>query len=164
MSNQTQPDLTAVHLWLVLWKASRALEAHSTRSISRFEMVPTDFGVLEALLHKGPLTVKQIGEKVLITSGSMTAAVDRLAARGLVVRTDDARDRRARIIQLTPQGRELIERAFACHRDAMEQALKGFSEGERIILLPLLRELGRTAEQSLHTTPQHKGADGRREE
>jgi len=108
--------------------------------------------------------VKQIGEKVLITSGSMTAAVDRLAARGLVVRTDDARDRRAWIIQLTPKGRELIERAFACHRDAMEQALKGFSEGERIILLPLLRELGRTAEQSLHTTPQHKGADGRREE
>jgi MarR family 2-MHQ and catechol resistance regulon transcriptional repressor len=127
-------------------------------------MVPTDFGVLEALLHKGPLTVKQIGEKVLLTSGSMTAAVDRLAARGLVVRTDDARDRRARIIELTPQGRELIERAFACHRDAMEEALKGFLEGERMILLPLLRELGRTAERNFHAAPQHEGADGRREE
>jgi MarR family 2-MHQ and catechol resistance regulon transcriptional repressor len=164
MSILTQNDFSGVHLWLVLWKASRALEVHSARSIARFEMVPTDFGVLEALLHKGPLTVKQIGEKVLITSGSMTAAVDRLAARGLVVRSNDARDRRARIIRLTAQGRELIERAFACHRDAMEEAIKGFSEGERMILLPLLRELGRTAEENLHATQQHEGADGRREE
>jgi MarR family 2-MHQ and catechol resistance regulon transcriptional repressor len=169
MSDRTQPDLSAVHLWLVLWKAFRAVEAHATRSISEFEMVPTDFGVLEALLHKGPLSVKQLGEKVLLTSGSMTAAVDRLASRGLVERHDDARDRRARIIQLTPEGRELIERAFACHRDAMERALEGFSEGERMILLPMLRSLGRTAEQSFHATQQnatqqHEGANGRRKE
>ena len=147
-----QPDLGAVHVWLVLWKASRAVQAQADRSIAQFDMVPTDFGVLEALLHKGPLTVKQIGEKVLLTSGSMTAAVDRLEKRGLVKRGDDARDRRARIIDLTPAGRELIERAFACHRDAMERALEGFSEGERIILLPLLRSLGRAAEQNFNAT------------
>jgi MarR family 2-MHQ and catechol resistance regulon transcriptional repressor len=147
-----QPDLSAVHVWLVLWKASRAVQAQADRSIAQFDMVPTDFGVLEALLHKGPLTVKQIGEKVLLTSGSMTAAVDRLEKRGLVKRGDDARDRRARIIDLTPAGRELIERAFACHRDAMERALEGFSEGERIILLPLLRSLGRAAEQNFNAT------------
>jgi MarR family 2-MHQ and catechol resistance regulon transcriptional repressor len=164
MNNSAPTDLSAVHVWLVLWKAMRAVQVHANRSIAQFEMVPTDFGVLEALLHKGPLTVKQIGEKVLLTSGSMTAAVDRLAARGLVTRNDDARDRRSRIIQLTPQGRELIERAFACHRDAMEQALAEFPEGERFLLLPLLRSLGRTAEQSLHATPQHDGANGRREE
>ena len=147
-----QPDLSAVHVWLVLWKASRAVQAQADRSIAQFDMVPTDFGVLEALLHKGPLTVKQIGEKVLLTSGSMTAAVDRLEKRRLVKRGDDARDRRARIIDLTPAGRELIERAFACHRDAMERALEGFSEGERIILLPLLRSLGRAAEQNFNAT------------
>ena len=164
MGDKLQTDLSAVHVWLVLSRAMRSVEAHATRSIAQFGMVPTDFGLLEALLHKGPLTVKQIGEKVLLTSGSMTAAVDRLADRGLVIRTDDARDRRARIIQLTPEGRELIERAFACHRDAMEEALKGFSQGERMILLPLLRELGHTAEENLHAKPQHEGADGRREE
>jgi MarR family 2-MHQ and catechol resistance regulon transcriptional repressor len=94
----------------------------------------------------------------------MTAAVDRLERRGLVTRNDDARDRRARIIQLTPQGRELIGRAFACHRGALETALKEFPEGDRFLLLPLLRSLGRTAEQSLHPTTQHDGANGRREE
>ncbi|WP_051978254.1 MarR family winged helix-turn-helix transcriptional regulator [Edaphobacter aggregans] len=164
MSETKQTDTSAVHLWVVLWKAWRAVEAHAIRNIGQFGMVATDFGVLEALLHKGPLTVKQIGEKVLLTSGSMTAAVDRLAARGLVVRRDDARDRRARIIELTPEGRELIERAFACHRDAMEQALKRFTEGERTMLLPLLRSLGRTAEQNFNALPQDTGADGRREE
>jgi MarR family 2-MHQ and catechol resistance regulon transcriptional repressor len=147
MNRTLQADLSAVHLWLLLWKAARSVEAFASRSISQFGMTPTDFGVLEALLHKGPLTVKQIGEKVLLTSGSMTAAVDRLENRGLVVRSNDAHDRRARIISLTPEGRELIERAFTCHRDAMEEGLKGFSEAERTILLPLLRSLGRVAEQ-----------------
>ena len=156
MSKPNLPDLSAVHVWLVLWKASRAVQARADRSIAQFDMVPSDFGVLEALLHKGPLTVKQIGEKVLLTSGSMTAAVDRLEKRGLVKRGEDARDRRARVIDLTPAGRELIERAFACHRDAMERALEGFSEGERIILLPLLRSLGRAAEQNFNATTTDK--------
>ena len=153
MTKTRQTDSSAVHLWLVLWKAARAVEAYSSRSISQFGMVPTDFGVLEALLHKGSLTVKQIGEKVLLTSGSMTAAVDRLEKRGLVIRSNDDHDRRTRIISLTPEGRELIERAFACHRDAMEEGLKEFSEAERIVLLPLLRSLGRVAEQNFNKRP-----------
>jgi MarR family 2-MHQ and catechol resistance regulon transcriptional repressor len=162
---QTSPhnDCSAIHTWLLLWKASRAVEALATRSIAQHGMGASDFGVLEALLHKGPLTVSQLGLKVLLTSGSMTAAVDRLASRGLVTRSDDVSDRRSRIIQLTPQGRELIELAFACHREAMEQALQEFSQGERIILLPLLRSLGRVAEQSFHPQ-QHDGAIGRRKE
>lgn len=141
-------DLSGIHLWLVLWKASRAVEAQAQRSIARFGMVQSDFGVLEALLHRGPLNAKQLGEKVLLTSGSMTAAVDRLAERGLVRREDDADDRRACIVQLTAAGRRLIERAFAQHRAEMEEALEGFPVEERRTLLPLLRQLGRTAEAS----------------
>jgi MarR family 2-MHQ and catechol resistance regulon transcriptional repressor len=141
-----EADLSGLHVWLVLWKASRAVEAQAHRSIARFGMVMSDFGVLEALLHRGPLSAKQLGEKVLLTSGSMTAAVDRLAARGLVRREDDARDRRACVVQLTTAGRRLIERAFAQHRSEMEEALEGFSVEERKALLPLLRRLGKAAE------------------
>jgi MarR family 2-MHQ and catechol resistance regulon transcriptional repressor len=139
-------DLSAIHIWLVLWKAGRAVEAQAQRSIARFSMVQSDFGVLEALLHRGPLSAKQLGAKVLLTSGSVTAAIDRLAARGLVRREDDAHDRRACIVQLTAAGRRLIERAFAQHRTEMEEALEGFSVEERRALLPLLRRLGRVAE------------------
>jgi len=141
-------DLSGIHIWLVLWKASRAVETQAQRSIARFGMVQSDFGVLEALLHRGPLSPKQLGEKVLLTSGSMTAAVDRLAGRGLVRREDDARDRRACIVHLTVAGRRLIERAFAQHRAEMEEALEGFPIDDRRALLPLLRRLGRTAEAS----------------
>ncbi len=141
--------MSGIHLWLLLWKASRAVEAHSSRSIARFEMGTSDFGVLEALLHKGPLTVKQIGEKVLLTSGSMTTAVDRLERRGLVARCDDPTDRRAKIIRLTDAGQELISRAFAEHRAAMEQAVEGFSEADRAELMPLLRRLGKAAAGNL---------------
>lgn len=139
-------DTSGIHLWLVLWKAMRSLEAHAERSISGFGMGQSDFGVLEVLLHRGPLSVKQIGAKVLLTSGSMTAAVDRLEARGLVTRQDDAEDRRSRIIHLTDAGRELIERVFAEHREAMEEAIAGFPVEERAALIESLRRLGRLAE------------------
>jgi MarR family 2-MHQ and catechol resistance regulon transcriptional repressor len=143
---QLETDSSGIHLWLVLWKATRSLEAHAHRSIRGFDMCQSDFGVLEALLHRGPLSVKELGAKVLLTSGSMTAAVDRLTARGLVTRHDDVHDRRSRIIHLTDAGRELIERMFAEHRDAMEQAVAGFPIEERLALIESLRRLGRSAE------------------
>ena len=141
-----EDDLSGIHVWLVLWKASRAVEAQALRSIGEFGMVQSDFGVLEALLHLGPLSAKRLGQKVLLTSGSITAAVDRLADRGLVRREDDANDRRACIVHLTAQGRRLIEPAFAQHRAEMEELLAGFPAEDRRALLPLLRRLGRTAE------------------
>lgn len=164
MSDHLEPDLSGIHVWLLLWKAFRAVESHSMRSVGRFEMGITDFGVLETLLHKGPLTATQLREKVMLTSGSMTTAIDRLEARGLVARHDDAADRRARIVQLTPEGRKLIECVFSRHRDEMEDALAGFSREDRAQLLPLLRKLGRAAETTFHAAPQQKGVEGRREE
>ena len=143
-----ETDLSGIHVWLVLWKAARAVEAQAEHSIARFGIGRSDFGVLEALLHRGPLSPKQLGEKVLLTSGSMTAAVDRLESRGLVQREDDAEDRRACIVRLTQAGRRLIERAFAQHRKDMEEALTEFSPEDRRALLPLLRQLGRVAESS----------------
>ena len=145
-ASAAEDDLSGIHVWLVLWKASRAVEAQALRSIAEFGMVQSDFGVLEALLHLGPLSAKRLGQKVLLTSGSITAAVDRLADRGLVRREDDANDRRACIVHLTAPGRRLIEPAFAQHRAAMDELLAGFAIEDRRALLPLLRRLGRTAE------------------
>jgi MarR family 2-MHQ and catechol resistance regulon transcriptional repressor len=142
--NGSETDTSGIHLWLVLWKAMRSLEAHAQRNLGGGG---SDFGVLEALLHRGPMCVNQIGAKVLLTSGSMTAAVDRLEARGLVTRKDDAEDRRSKIIHLTDAGRELIERAFADHREAMEEAVAGFPVEERAALIESLRWLGRLAEE-----------------
>src|SRR6201998_1656146 len=93
--------ITAPRLWLVIAKSYRALSLLAEQSITNAGLCLTDFAALEALLHKGPLTISQIQEKVLLASGSMTAAIDRLEQRGLVVRKATSLDRRARIVELT---------------------------------------------------------------
>jgi MarR family 2-MHQ and catechol resistance regulon transcriptional repressor len=135
--------VSGVHLWLVLWKVTRTLEARAEASIASLGMCRSDFGVLEALLHKGPLAVHELGAKVLLTSGSITTAIDRLERRGLVARGSDPRDRRARIIRLTPAGRKTIGGAFAEHERAMEQAVSHLGSKDRATLLTLLRHLGK---------------------
>lgn len=138
-------DGSGVHLWLILWKAFRAMEAHADSSIAGLGLCWSDFGVMEALLHKGPLAVKSLGEKVLLTSGSMTAAIDRLERRGWVERGDDPRDRRSRIVTLTAEGRKTIEALFAEHERDMERAVAGLKDAERTTLIDLLRTLGTSA-------------------
>ena len=138
-------DTSGIHVWLVLWKASRAVEAHALRNVAGLDMGLSDFGVLEALLHKGPLSIKDLGAKVLLTSGSITTAVDRLEQKGLVERFNDKQDRRSRIVRLTATGRKVIKKAFAEHKLAMEQAVSGLDLKDRAQLIELLRRLGQGA-------------------
>lgn len=139
-------DCSGVHVWLVLMKAHAALLDHARKNIQELNLGDSDFFVLEVLLHKGPLPVNTIGQKVRLTSGSISVAVDRLERRGLVERGNTEHDRRVRIVQLTTQGRKLIECAFAKHAEAMEAAASGLSSEEKSRLIRLLRKLGKTAE------------------
>src|SRR5579872_2723024 len=99
---------SGTHLWLILWKAYDALRARAECHIHSLGIGFSDFAVLEALLHKGPMPVNTLGAKVRLTSGSITSLVDRLEAKGLLERREDAADRRSRIVHLTPAGRKLI--------------------------------------------------------
>jgi MarR family 2-MHQ and catechol resistance regulon transcriptional repressor len=140
---------SGVHVFLVLWKAARAVEAYAEKSISQLEMCGSDFAVLEALLHKGPLPVNEIGKKVLLTSGSITVAVDRLETKGLVERRAHGTDRRARIVHLTKAGRKLITRVYADHAADMEQlASASLTRAERDSLIRLLKKIGYEAAAS----------------
>src|SRR5215475_418247 len=124
-----------IHTWLVLMKAHRALKRHAERSIQAVDMCLSDFAILEALLHKGPQSVRDLGRRIDLTSGSMTTAVDRLETRRLVTRVDHATDRRAWVIHLTREGRTLISRVFAGHEQAMERAMRGLSKSKRATLI-----------------------------
>ena len=133
---------SATRVWLVLWKAAHAIEQNAIRSVSALGLGGSDFAVLEVLLHKGPEPVNIIGKKVLLTSGSITAAVDRLESRKLVRRTADPKDGRTRIVQLTKTGRHLIERAFQKHGMDMEETMAVLRPGERVELVRLLKKVG----------------------
>jgi MarR family transcriptional regulator, 2-MHQ and catechol-resistance regulon repressor len=132
----------ATRVWLVLWKAAHAIEQNAIRSVSALGLGPSDFAVLEVLLHKGPQPVNIIGRKVLLTSGSITAAIDRLESRKLVRRTADPKDRRSRIVELTEAGRRLIERAFQKHAMDMEETMAVLRPSERAELVRLLKKVG----------------------
>ena len=134
---------SGVHVFLVLWKAARAVQAYAEKSVSQLEMCGSNFAVLEALLHKGSLPVNEIGKKVLLTSGSITVAVDRLEAKGLVERRPHGTDRRARIVHLTKSGRKLITRVYADHAADMESlAASSLTKAERKTLISLLKKIG----------------------
>src|ERR1700737_2299219 len=134
---------SGVHVFLVLWKAARALQAYAEKSISQLEMCGSDFALLEALLHKGPLPVNEIGKKVLLTSGSITVAVDRLESKGFVERRAHGTDRRTKVVHLTRAGRKLITRIYANHAVDMERlAFASLTRVERETLIRLLKKIG----------------------
>ena len=144
---QRKEDTSGVHVWLVLMKTFHALAAHAGKSLklSQAGLGDSDFRVLEALLHKGPLPVNTIGPKVWLTPGSISVAVDRLEKTALVKRKNTD-DRRVRLVELTARGRALITKTFREHAAAMEEAAAVLSEEERRILLRLLKKLGKGGE------------------
>jgi len=135
-------ERSAPGIYLVLWKAFRAIEENAAQSVSSLGLGHSDFAVLEVLLHKGPQPVNVIGKKVLLTSASITAAVDRLESRKLLRRTSDPKDGRSRIVELTENGCRLIEQAFQKHAQDMEQTMAVLKSAERVELVRLLKKVG----------------------
>ena len=142
-------DSSGIHLWLVLMKAHRTLARHARCSIEPSGLGSSDFAILELLLHRGRQAVNAIGRRVDLTSGATTTAVDRLEARGLVIRTSDPEDRRTRFVSLTSKGTALIRKIFGVHKRAMEGATRSLTAAERETLIELVKKLGRAAEGQL---------------
>ena len=132
-------------LWIVLARAYGAVAAYVQDSIASQGLGLSDFMVLEVLLHKGPMAISAIGEKVLLANASMTAAVGRLEARGLVTRQSAESDRRSRVVSLTEKGKALISELFAEHARDIEAVTSALNATERDELRRLLKKLGLTA-------------------
>jgi MarR family transcriptional regulator, 2-MHQ and catechol-resistance regulon repressor len=141
---QEQTD-RALKLWVVLSRAHAAVAEHSQADIARHGLTPMEFGILEALHHKGPMLLGEVQKKILVTSGGVTYLVDRLAAKGLVERRRCEHDRRAYYAALTPAGEELIREIFPAHAQAIRRAMEGLTEQEKDEAIGLLRTLGRHA-------------------
>ena len=138
---------TGSHIRLVLWKAAKAVERVDLDSIRQTGLSLSDFAIMEALLHKGPLPISQIGEKVLLTSGSMTAAVNRLEKSGHVQRIQDPSDGRSFYVHLTKAGRRIVSTAFRRHAQNLEKAAEVLSAEERSQLIRLLKKIGMHAQR-----------------
>ncbi len=124
-------------------RAGRTVLARTEPLLARHKLTATQFGVLEALLHKGPLTQRELGAKVLTSAGNMTAVVDQLARRGLVARLPNPADRRQVRVTLTPEGRAFIAVLFPAQAEAIARAMAALSPAEQETLGALLRRLGK---------------------
>jgi MarR family transcriptional regulator, 2-MHQ and catechol-resistance regulon repressor len=133
------------HVWLVMMKAMRALTRYAAAGIEETGLGLSDFGVLEVLLHKGPLPVNTIGPIVDLTPGSISIAVDRLFEKGFVSRVESTEDRRVRIVALTPRGRDLIGSAFRKHSAQMKKVFSELSPEELCGLEVVLKKVGKRA-------------------
>jgi MarR family transcriptional regulator, 2-MHQ and catechol-resistance regulon repressor len=133
------------HVWLVTLKAMRALRRYAAAGIAGTGLGDSDFRILELLLHKGPLPVNTIGPIVDLTPGSISIAVDRLVAKGLVSRVESIDDRRVRIVALTPRGKDLIFRAFRKHAGQMRRVFSELSPEELQCLEVALKKIGKRA-------------------
>jgi MarR family transcriptional regulator, 2-MHQ and catechol-resistance regulon repressor len=137
--------ISAARLWLVLARAHGSMVSYIEDSMNAQGLGVSDFMVLEVLLHKGPLTISAIGEKVLLASASMTSAIDRLEKRGLVKRRSCDSDRRVRYVDLTDCGKAFIEEIFAQHEVDLERVTAALSEEERNTMYEGLKKIGRAA-------------------
>ena len=136
-------DTSGMHVWLVMWKAFKALEHIDKRSIADLGLGGiSDFAILELLSNKGSMPINSIGKKIHLTSGSITAAVDRAEKKGLVERQWDTKDRRIIHAALTPKGKSTIKAAMKKHAVELELAAEGLNATERAQLLKLLKKLG----------------------
>ena len=134
-----------VHCWLVWRKAHEAAFDYLYGGIAETGISDTDFRVLEALLHKGPLPVNTIGPKVHLTPGSISVAVDRLFERRLVSRAENPDDRRVRIVALTKSGKDLIVPIFRKHSAEIGKMFADANPKDLQILEKVLRKAGKRA-------------------
>jgi MarR family 2-MHQ and catechol resistance regulon transcriptional repressor len=133
------------HVWLVMMKAMRALTRYAAAGIEETGLGLSDFGVLEVLLHNGPLPINTIGPIVDLTPGSISIAVDRLFEKALVSRVESTEDRRVRIVTLTPRGKNLIVSAFRKHAGQMRKVFSELSPEELRGLEMALKKVGKRA-------------------
>jgi MarR family 2-MHQ and catechol resistance regulon transcriptional repressor len=135
----------ALKLLVVLSRASAAVQTHLQASVAEYDLTLMEFGILEALYHRGDMLLGELQRKILVSSGGVTYLVDRLEKRGLVERRDCPNDRRARFAVLTPEGEALISRVFPEHARCIERVLAGLGAEEQEAAIGLLRTLGRYA-------------------
>ncbi len=137
---------SSLKLWVVLNRAQRSIEDPLRQQVESHGLSFSEFAVLEVLLNKGALPISEVGDHVLLTSGSMTYVVDKLEERDLLRRRRCEEDRRIIHAELTEQGRTMIEEIFSEHAALINDLTDGLSAEETETLTTLLKRLGKSAE------------------
>ena len=140
-----QANRQAMKLYVVLTRTYKALLDRDQRNIRSYGLNTTEFGVLELLYSKGSHPIQQIGEKILITSGTMTYVIDKLEKKGLIVRRPCDKDRRIIHAELTEAGRSKMLGILPKHYHTLSESFNGLNQAEQEQAIELLKKIGFSA-------------------
>ncbi len=135
-------ETRALKTYVKLMRATESMTTRAHRQLSAFGLTFSQFGVLEALYHLGPMSQSEIGQKILRSSGNMTMVIDNLEKRILVRRERNRADRRFFIIHLTDEGKKLISSIFPSHAAEIARELGVLTPAEQQTLGRLCKKLG----------------------
>lgn len=144
----TESEKNALKFWVKLSRAHSAVAAHANADIARHGMTLSEFGILEALYHRGPMLLGEVQRRILVSSGGITFLVDRLVSKGLVERRHCPLDKRARYAELTAKGERIVAEIFPNHAAVIAAALSSLSEKELAEASVLLRRAGLGAQEA----------------
>ena len=148
METDKSTSYRSLNCYTKLMRAAESVTNRVGRNMSAVGLTISQFGVLEALLHKGPLCQRDIAVKILKSTGNITLVIDNLEKQGLVKRERSSEDRRYFTVSLTTQGEELITRAFAAVEAAIIAEMSSLTETEQDTLGLLCKKLGLPQEKS----------------
>ncbi len=134
----------ALDAYIKLVRAAESVNSRVNRHLADHGLTVSQFGVLEALYHLGPLYMSELARKILKTGGNLTMVVNNLEKRGLAERCPEARDRRFVRVAITPKGKKLIACLFPAHARGIADAFSALTPSEQELLAALSRKLGRS--------------------
>jgi MarR family transcriptional regulator, 2-MHQ and catechol-resistance regulon repressor len=138
MDNRDQ----SLKLLVVLSKAYKVIMDRVVKDMKRNGLSAAEFSILELLNQEGKIPLQRIGDKIIVTSGSITYTVDKLEEKGYLKRVSCPEDRRITYAEITPSGRELFNRIFPAHADFVEALMGALTSEEKQIAIILLKKLG----------------------
>lgn len=138
----SQKEQKTLDAFIKLMRATESLNNRLNRHHAEADLTVTQFGVLEALLHLGPLNQKALGEKLLKSGGNITLVVDNLEKSGWVERQQNPEDRRSMMIHLTPKGEKFISSYFPKHLKRIVEEFEVLSDKELDQLSQICKKLG----------------------
>jgi MarR family 2-MHQ and catechol resistance regulon transcriptional repressor len=136
-------ETQALDTWIKLNRSVDSLVTRINQSNTMGGLTPTQFSVVEALFHLGPLPQCQLAARVFKSSGNMTLVIDNLEKLGLVARQADPEDRRVSVVDLTPLGKQTVSMLFPIHAAAVAKLFAVLTPEEQRNLGDILRKLGK---------------------
>ncbi|MGE4572625.1 MAG: MarR family winged helix-turn-helix transcriptional regulator [Candidatus Izemoplasmatales bacterium] len=128
-----------------LFRATDSFSKAIQRDVKQYGLNVTEFGIMEALYHKGKMNIKSLLEKVLITNSTMSYVIDQLIQKEYIIKTQSSLDRRSFELDLTQSGQSLMKNIFVKHKKHMRSIIEVLSKEEEEQLRIMLKKIGKRA-------------------